>query len=246
MRLAALLALAVLALALALAATPAHARVVLSDEDAAELANQLADAREVQDVCYGWVVEVQDDSGGESGVDFGSDRGPDTQIEGNCTSFVVLEAGILYTSESSESEDSASLTIEDAWSASIGVGDLEALGYKEDDLLGDENDVALMNMVGALPAIAAEKAGVKPVPFETPDVPAGQQGEPTGSPGSDFLRENGALLAIGFLLLALGILWVVLERLGKLRPVLRKAGVPVKRAEAPVRRADTGGTNGPR
>lgn len=213
--------LAVLVLALLPAA--ASAGPVLSGEDAAELANTLVDAHEEHGVCYGWFVTVDDDSGGPSGDDTGSHLGPGRPVDAKtCPQYVVLTAYISYTSDSSESEDSANVEVQQTLPGSL-TNDLKELGYDEDDLLGDENDVALMNMVGALPALAAERAGLKPIAFEPPDAPVEQQGKPTDSPGSDFVRQNLALLILGFVLLGLGVVWVVLDIRGLLRPGLRAA-----------------------
>lgn len=219
--------LALVVALVALAPSAAEGAPILSDEDAAELANSLADAREEHDVCYGWYVSVNDQGSGPSGDDIGSDRGPSTPVDPSaCRHYAVLTGAILYTSQSSESEDSARIGIETSFPAQIAAADLERLGYDDDELLGDEDDVALMNMVGALPGLVAEREGLRAVPFETPEVPAEQQGEPTDSPGSDFLRENVIELALGGVLLALGLIWFVLYRMGLLQPGLRA----VKRA----------------
>ena len=46
----------------------------------------------------------------------------------------------------------------------------------------------------ALPGLAAERAGVPPVLLEPNTEPLPDDARPTGTPGSDWLRENGILL----------------------------------------------------
>ena len=218
-------AAALAVLALALAPQAARAEPILSAGDAAELANTLADAREVHGICYGWHVRVDDDSGGPSGDDMGSDSGPNRGIDlPRCQHYAVLLASIRYTSDSSDAEDDAVISVDETLLGSITAKDLEDLGYGEKQLMGDDDDVALMNMVGSLPAIVAEQQGLEPVPFEPAEVPPGQQGDPTDSPGSDFVRENLILLALGGGLFAFGLVWFVLDLKGWLRPGLRAVG----------------------
>lgn len=210
---------------LAFAPAAASAEPILAAEDSAELANSLAEAREEQGVCYGWFVRVDDESGGPSGDDIGSDQGPGRQLDPTqCREYVQLTAVINYTSESSEIEDSATIEVDETLPGTITADDLSALGYGKDELMGDEDDTTLMNMVGALPSLAAERANLKPVPFESPEAPAPQQGQPTDSPGSDFIRKNLALLTLGSILLVLGIAWLVLDWGGWLRPGLQRVG----------------------
>ncbi len=209
MRAAAVVCAAVLA---ALVAAPAQA-AVLDPADAAELANSLAEATAEQKVCYGWSFEVSDfGSGAEDGPEVGSNLGPGrpvTPAEPDCARYVVLTGQISYTSETSEAEDSAFWTIESNLPDPPRIAQLEALGYSDGDLLGDDNDLAIINPTGALPALVAEKGVAKPVPFETARREPGVGGEPTGNQGNDFLRQNGSLLALCALLFLGGLIWLV-------------------------------------
>lgn len=203
---------AALAVALCALAAPATAAAVpvLTEADAAELANQLAEATEVQGVCYGWQVRVSDPTGAEDGDEIGSNFGPAVPVDpSRCPNYVILTAGVSYASEFSEAEDAASWTIESNLAKPPTTQDLAALGYTESDLLGDDNDLAILNATGALPQLVAENGEAKPVPFTTEKRPAGVGGRPTGDQGSDFLRENGALLALCALLLIAGLIWLV-------------------------------------
>ncbi len=202
---AALAALAVLALA-----APARA-AILDPADAAELANTLADATERQDVCYGWAFVVYDPTGVEDGDEMGSNLGPGRAVEPSrpeCAKYAVLTGNITYTDAYSDAEDSAVWSVDTNIANGPAVADLAALGYRPDDLLGDKNDLAIINATGALPGLVAERGGAKPVPFETERRAAGVGGEPTGEQGSDFLRENGTVLAFFALMLLAGLLWL--------------------------------------
>ena len=207
MRLRAILFVAACALA---APASAWAVPVLEEGDATELANQLAEATEAQGICYGWRINVSDPTGVEEGVEAGSNQGPgEPVVTGGpgCERYVELTGGISYVSEYSDSEDSAGWTVESNLPNPPTAQDLADLGYEAGDLLGEDNDLAILNAAGALPALVADRGAAKPVPFETERRAAGVGGEPTGQQGSDFLRENGTLLALCALLLVIGVLW---------------------------------------
>lgn len=209
-------ALATLALALLLLApsSPVSA-AILAPDDAAELANTLAEATEEQGVCYGWNISVNDYSGsGEDGPDVGSNLGPGRAVgaaEGGCEKWVVLTGSVTYTSDSSDSDDSAYWSIDSNLSDPPRSSELKDLGYDDGDLTGDKNDVTLINAVGALPALVADHGEAEPLPFEATTAPASEQGAPTGAPGSDFLREYGVMLALCGLILVGGLVWLVLS-----------------------------------
>ena len=207
--------IAALGLALALAASagaaPASAAPILEEEDAAELANALAEATARQNVCYGWSFEVDDQTGVFSGSEVGSNLGPGRPVDParpECARYVVLSGGILYTSELSESEDQASWQIQSNLPDAPTIRQLEALGYTSGALLGDRDDLTILNATGALPELVAEQGAVEPVPFETSRREPGVGGEPTGDQGSDFLRQNGSVLAVCVLLLLGGLAWL--------------------------------------
>lgn len=193
-------------------APAAQARPVLEDADSDELAQVLADATEAQGVCYGWVVQVVDGSGGPSGVDAGSDKGPGAPVGFACPKYVELQAGIEFTCDSCESEDSANLRINANFAGAPTTGDLEELGFSGDDLTHDDNDVVLTNMVGALPLITASNGAAMPVPGLDPaeaDKPAAGD-VPTGTPSTpDWLRETGPRLVVFLLLAGGGAVWLV-------------------------------------
>ena len=101
-----------LALALALLCAPAPASAgVMSNDDATDLAQALADAQEEQGVCYGWQVTNDFDGTPDVGS---SNQGPGialVAIDSNCPrGQVVLEGSIHYSCGSCEDSDSASVS----------------------------------------------------------------------------------------------------------------------------------------
>ena len=210
--------LALVAALVLLVAAPAHAqRSILEPADAEELAQSLAEATDEQGVCYGWRVSVDDESGNVF-VENGSSFGPGGSLDPNrCESgrYVELVGNIDYTSETSEAEDSASYSIQSNLDRPPTVGELRDLGHGPGRLLDEDDDEALTNAVGALPALVADHGEAKPVPFETSTLPNEQRGEPTGGGGSDFLREHGALFFLCLIALLGGIAWLVLALLGR-------------------------------
>lgn len=205
------------ALVVLLAAVPsAHAVPVLAEADATDLAETLAAATAAQDVCYGWAVSVDDQSGPESGQDVGSDKGAGVPVDRACPKWVELQGAIQFTCETCESEDSSAIAIESNVEGAPTPSDLEALGFSGADLIKDSNDVVLTNMVGALPLVTASNGAAPPVPGPTgADAPQPAAGDvPTGTPSTpDWLRENWLALTF-FLVLALsGLVWLVRLRL---------------------------------
>jgi hypothetical protein len=192
------------AFALALVPAPALAGI-LAPEDATEAAQSLADAQSEQDVCYGWSID--NDFG--SPPDVGSSTGgPNVPLNlGECRRYVVLVGDIHYACGSCEDSDSAGVAIDTNLTPPPTEKDLENLGLDAGELTGDNDDVTLLNMIGALPLLASQTGAVPALPAETPaSVPAGDV--PTNGPGSDFMREAGLKLVL-FVVLLLGgpLLW---------------------------------------
>ncbi len=204
---------ALLTCVLLVAAVPAAQAVpVLDAADAAELAAVLADAGEAQGVCYGWSVLVNDQGGGGSGQDLGSNRGVGEIVDLACPRQVTLSGTVEYTCGSCEAEDSASISVDANFEGAPTVADLEALGFSADDLLADDNDIALINMVGALPLITASNGAAPPVsgPMAAEaDKPAPGDG-PTGTPSTpDWLRDSWLGLVFFGMLFGGGVIWLV-------------------------------------
>lgn len=207
----ALLLLAVLAPRSALAVP------ILDQADGAELAQGLSEAAEVQDVCYGWEVEVEDQSGGPSGVDAGSSQGPGVVLDrARCPKYVVLKGLVVYTSETAESEDGADIALESNLQKPPTLEDLARLGFSANDLLSDTaDDVALTDMVGALPLLVAEAGEAPFIPFEAQTEPLAAGDVPTNTPGSDWLRTFWwlpVLAALAFVALLFAIASLIRRR----------------------------------
>ena len=189
-------------------ALPAGAVPVLDSADAAELAQSLAEATEDQDVCYGWKVEVTDYSGGADGVDEGSSLGVGpTAIETQCERYVIFEADVTYTSSSSESEDYAFFSVHSNVPGAPTGSDLAAAGISESGLLGANDDQVVANAALLLPALMAERGLAEPITLEANTQPLPAADRATGTPGSDWLRNYGAPLAVAALVLLGGLAW---------------------------------------
>lgn len=206
-------------------ASPAGAVPILDAADATELAQALAEASDDQDVCYGWEVTVSDYGGSASGVDEGSSLGVGpTAIETECERYVVFEARVIYTSQASEAEDSASFDVRSNIPGAPTATDLGEAGISTSGLLGGNDDQVVANAALLLPALVAEKGLAPPITLEanTQALPSGDRA--TGTPGSDWLRKYGAAAGMAALLFAGGLGWaswiVFRERPFRRRPVL--------------------------
>ena len=189
-------------------ALPAGAGPILETADANELAQSLAEATEDQDVCYGWSVNVTDYSGGADGVDEGSSLGVGpTAIETQCERYVIFEAFITYTSQSSEAEDSAYYDVRSNVPGAPTATDLRKAGISEGGLLGANDDQVVANAALLLPALMADEGLAEPISLDAhaQALPAGDRA--TGTPGSDWLRKYGAVLAVAALTLLGGLGW---------------------------------------
>ncbi len=194
-------ALAAALLAPLLIASPASAaNPVLDPEDDAEVAEALAEATAVQDVCYGYVLAVDDGDTGEWGGTYAASSGGEgvraTEADGCSAGVVELIARITYTSDFSEAEDSASWDlVSDV--PGLTISDVESSGLSAQGLLDDGSSATtLRSAVLSLPRLAAERAGVEPVVLQPNASPLPEGAAPTGTPGSDWLREHLVLLAL--------------------------------------------------
>lgn len=205
------------AVGLLVVAAPAHAEnPVLDAEGDADVASSLAEATEVQQVCYGYELTVFDqDTGRYSGQFASSSAGPGTTPTSAAAcpgGVVVLQAAIEYTSSFSEAEDSASWRLSSTL-PQLTIDDVERLGLSSGDLLDDgKSEITLLNAVLALPRLASEQAGLPPVVLQPNTAPLPPDARPTGTPGSDWLRENAALLGLCVLLVLGGLLALAAAR----------------------------------
>lgn len=225
------------ATALALTAAPgtASADVVFDPVDARDLAETLAEASRAQGVCYGWNVAIDDQwAGVDTGVSAGSNFGAGLDVNeapgaAGCQTTVEFNASILYTSESSESEDSASYEVVSAprGPTTEDLDDLEIVD--EDGLIGDDVDVVVSKAVSALPQLAADAGAARPIQATRAPVAEAGDSRLTDSPGSDFWRRAGNFLLWGSLLLLAGIAFAIYAvRSSKRRgPRLRSMPAPI-------------------
>jgi hypothetical protein len=214
----------VLAAALLLVAPgSASADVIFDPADADELAAVLTEATQTQNVCYGWHVTVNDV--GAVSESTGSNYGAGQRVmTDTCQTTVEFVADITYTSESSESEDSATHYIMSS-SDRPTTADLNALGIDFDELTGENPDVVIAKAVTALPLLAADAGLAQPIEAapETGTAPADAQ--LTDDPGSDWWRGNGTMLLWAGILMAAGALfaWWVLRANRKRRLVGKRS-----------------------
>jgi hypothetical protein len=197
---------AMLLAVLLLAALPAAASAgVLDPGDTTELAQALADARDEQDICYGWNV-ANNFSGTD---DVGSSLGPGVPVR--CPQYVELRGSIDYSCDSCEAQDSASISIESNLRNPPTTGDLKDLGLEASDLLGDKDDQTLFNMVQALPLITAQRGNAAFIAPEL-DQQTPTADRPTDHPGSDFWRDAWGGLLIGIVLIVAAVGWWLYQR----------------------------------
>lgn len=199
-------------------ALPAHAQFVvpagiLEPADADELSALLADATEIQGICYGWSVTIFDEDSGEQISDVGSNLGPGQDADDEaCPQHVTFTAGITYTSESGEAEDYANFDILTNMPEAVEHRDLSRAGISNGRLLGENEDLAIIDAASALPLIMAERGLAKALPLELNAEPLPDGDAATGEFGSDWTRKNGTVLAVGVILLIIAIMWALLVR----------------------------------
>ena len=199
---------ALVAAAIALTVAPGvSATPILDQSDAEELAGVLAEAEASQDICYGWEVSISGDvSTTLAAGEYGSSRGPDTHAV-VCDQYVIFDANLTYTSESSEASDRASFDVRSNLAGAPTEADLRRVGIDGGRLLGNDDDRAIYDATVALPALVAESGLAPPVAAEAnrDELPPGDG--PRGGGGSDWLRTNAGPLAVILIVLIGGLAW---------------------------------------
>jgi opacity protein-like surface antigen len=203
------------ALALSVAPGTVAADVIFDPADAKDLADTLAEATKAQGVCYGWNVHVDDQYAGvDTGTSVGSNFGPGLDVNDapgadRCKTTVEFDATITYTSDSSESDDSASYSVNSAPKGPT-TDDLNALGIvDENGLVGDNPDIEVNKAVAALPQLASDDGVARPMQATPEPVADAGSSHLTDNPGSDFWRRAGNYLLWGSLLLLAGIVFAI-------------------------------------
>ena len=186
--------------------------LLLDAPDRVELAQSLADATSETGVCFGYELRVSG-SGTTGGDESLSSGGPNVAVDempaASCPrGRLRLEVSLRYTSESSESEDSASYyVIASGLDGAQRAGSTAALkdltGVDDGALLGDQDDLALRNLTAALPLLLGDAA---PAEEAQPAAAAPNGDRLTGSPGGDWMREKGVTVVVAAVILVIAVL----------------------------------------
>ncbi|SCL57436.1 hypothetical protein OIE14_12585 [Micromonospora peucetia] len=178
----------------------------------ADTVSILARAAESQGICYGW--QLKDRFARVEVVNVGSNLGDGVSVEDNpaCPRWVRVTGSINYTPQSSESNDTAYITVggsDDFTRADLRAVErgLERFGLDEDAFI-DEPGWAVTRAAVSLPLLLAETGAVSPAPMAT----AAPAATPAALPdaGSDLWRDRwGYLLAVAGLLLLTALLVAV-------------------------------------
>ena len=209
-------ALAVAALLSLAIAAPAYAEDPITDDfvTKSEIVDSLAEATEVQGVCYGWQLRVDDfDTGQFTGVFDLSNAGIDTRVDpAQCPKSVILAAEITYTSAAGEAEDFARWDVLPQGVTGPTVEDLERLGLKASALLNDSDaELTFTNAVLSLPGLTFERGGVPPLILPTERATPPADARATDRPGSDRFRERGGTVVVLVLLIIAGLVWAAIS-----------------------------------
>lgn len=182
---------ALLAIAVATAAPASAENPVYDAETAADIAAAFAEATEVQGVCYALTLDVSDPSGVYGGMYIVSSAGVDQAPAVGCKSLVELRASLVYTSEYSEAQDSATWYVTSTLAGPT-AADLERNGLSAGSLLNDsESEQVLLNAALALPRLTAETVdGVPPLVLTPATESPPTDARATDRPGSDRYRQN--------------------------------------------------------
>ena len=166
-------------------------------------------AAAAQGICYGW--ELRRGYGGRV-ISEGSNLGDGMAVDRDpvqCPRWAKVVASVTYTSESSESNDYASVQVR-ASSDDIGAvytNDLDRLGLTEKVFI-DEPGWAICRAAVSLPLLLAEEGEVPPAPVTTLAPTASPSPLPTA--GSDLWRDRWGYLVGGVVLLLITILLFVI------------------------------------
>jgi hypothetical protein len=180
---------ALFAAPLSVSAQTAPTDSFLGDAEAAELANELADAKEELDACFGWEVLINN-----SPVSIGSNGGPGVSVESlgtECVESAVLTVTLYYTSEADEANDSASYSLISNVSGAPSTSEMAAAAdVSESSFLGENDDDALVRSMLVVPLLIGEvrSSSGEAIEFAVPET-AAITDTVNGSPGNDVFRS---------------------------------------------------------
>lgn len=163
----------------------------------------LRDAAERQSICYGWRLQQEDGDVVSVGSNLGD--GVSAADDPRCPRWLQVTATVVYTAESSESEDSAVVTVKGSPGFDDDARDLTAglsrFGLTEAAFV-EEPGWAVTRAAVSLPLLVVETGAASPEPMVTTaptEVPT-----PLPAAGSDLWRDRSGWLigAAGLLLIA--------------------------------------------
>jgi hypothetical protein len=201
-------------------ATAAGPGAVVDGADRTEIAQSLAEATTETGVCFGYTLRVLGATSGGTTEEQASSGGPDAAPGAGAScpkGTVAARITLIYTSESSESEDSASVSIDStvpglaSYVVQGRLRDLELLD--EGALLGDDDDLAVRNLAVALPLTLDDAVPAEDVAPAAATAPNGDR--LTGSPGSDWMRAHLVTVLVGAVLLVGALIAIVIGWLGR-------------------------------
>jgi hypothetical protein len=212
--------------------------ILLDAADRVELAQALAEATEESGVCFGYEVQLGGNT--ETLTNAGPDKLPETAT-GCPKGSVELDVNIIYTAESSESNDSASFRIDTdvpGLTSSAALRRLKDLtGIDDDDFLGDKDDLALRNATAALPLLLDGATPAElPAASTTASAPNGDR--LTNPPASDWIRAHGLGIGIAFAVLLLAVILIVGGIIAR-----RQAGQPKRPLRPPPSASGSSGSS---
>lgn len=191
----------------------------------------LRQAFESQGICYGWRLE--EGYGSDDAVSVGSNLGDGIPVGGNpqCPRWVEVVAAVTYTSESSEAEDYASVTVQG--SPDFEPSDLILMNTGlsrfdlSDDAFVDDPGWAVTRAAVTLPLLVAERGAASPEPVDTAAAPADPA--PLKDAGSDLWRDRWGWLVGAAALLLITVLLVTVGLVQRRRQASAAAAVPAQR-----------------
>ncbi|MEH1014878.1 hypothetical protein V6U90_17425 [Micromonospora sp. CPCC 206060] len=204
------------AVLLTVGACGGNSSTVVPPPTAAERADTvpiLERAAQAQGICYGWRLQKSYDDV----ISVGSNLGDGVPVDNSesCPRWVEISAVVYYTSESSESEDWASINVNSSGDVAeyrIASG-LQRLGL-EDKAFIDDPGWAITRAATMLPLLTAEIGAATPAPVRT-DPTASVRALPDA--GNDHWRDRRGFFVAGGLILLLTVLlltvgWISRQR----------------------------------
>ncbi|MFC5286885.1 hypothetical protein ACFPM7_07460 [Actinokineospora guangxiensis] len=191
-----------------------------TQQEAADLVAQLAEAEKAHGICYGWRLKDLNDHQSDEPLSQGSSRGVGVEAR-TCERWAQVEVDIDYASPSSSLEDSAYVRVNtstDLDPNAPSTVDLDRMGVSTQAAIDDPAAAVGMGAL-AVPLLMVEAGVAEALPLpEATGAPA----TAISRPGSDFASNNsGSLIALGIiggitvLCLIIGI--IVRKRAGKAR-----------------------------